>query len=622
MNKRILSYGWVALLLVVLGACANMAQGPTGGKADVTPPECLGSNPKDKALNVSNKRIEIQFNEFLQLNNPSKELVVSPPQKISPSAKAIGKKIVVELRDSLQPNTTYTFDFGNSIGDYTENNKVNNFLYSFSTGDHIDSLTISGIVLNAETLVPEEEVTVGIYSDETDSLFTTKKFERIGKTNAEGRFTIRGVAGQKYRIFALRDMNNNHYFDQSSEAIAVQELPMEIPALEVTEKIDTVYGDSMKIDTIITHKMFNYKPDDVVLRLFEEEQHFQKFDKIERPDRRFFSLYFERMENSIPKVNLVDTMVENWYVTEASLKADTVKYWFTDSALVKKDTVRIAVSYQKTDSAGALIPAVDTLKASLSAGFLKNEAKTIQQQLIQKKKAEKRNRPYKRTNLLNVTPFSLVEVYDQPTLEWQNPIASLDESKIHLYLAKDTTKSPLPFSVSFVESRANAKAYKVNTQGLDPEETYVLEVDSACAYDYYGNHNDPILLRFRKKGESEYAKLTLRITNVEGPAFVELLKASDTPIRKVAVKNGEAFFDNIPPSTYFARLILDANNNQTWDTGKYEDGLLPECVYYFPKAMKMRANWEMTEDWDVKAEPLDKQRPAGLASKKKKNKNN
>ncbi len=619
MNKRLISYGWVAMLLMMLGACANMAQGPTGGKADVTPPDCLGSTPKNKALNVTSQRIEIQFNEFLQLSNPSKELVVSPPQKVNPIAKAIGKKIVVELRDSLQPNTTYTFDFGKSIGDYTENNRVNDFLYTFSTGEQLDSLTISGVVLNAETLVPEEEVTVGIYSDEADSLFTTRKFERIGRTNAEGRFTIRGVAGKKYRIFALRDMNNNHYFDQPLEAIAVQEFPMEIPSISITEKFDTIYGDTMQIDTVIARKVMSYTPDDVVLRLFEEKQNFQKFDKLERSDRRFFTLFFEKMENSIPKVTLLDTVVDNWYVTESSAMADTVKYWFTDSMLSKKDTVRLAVSYQKTDSSGVLIPVVDTMMASLSSTFLKNEAKAIQQALIQRKKAEKRNRPYKRTNLLNASPFTLVEVYEKPVIEWQNPIASMDEGKILLYHAKDTLKTPMPFTVSPIESRSNCRSYRVDSKELLPDDAYVIEIDSACVYDYYGNHNDPISLRFRVMAENEYSKLTFHITNLEGPAYVELLKSNDTPFRRVEVKNGKAYFEHITPGTYYARMVLDVNGNQSWDTGNYKEGVTPEWVYYFPKSMKLRANWEVDEDWDIKAESLEKQRPSGLTAKKKKN---
>lgn len=619
MNKRILSYSWVALLLLVMGACANMAQGPTGGKQDVIPPTCLGATPKNGELHVSKTRVEILFDEFLQLSNPAKELVVSPPQKVNPSAKAIGKKIVVELRDSLQPNTTYTFDFGNSIGDYTENNRVNNFLYTFSTGDHIDSLTISGVVLNAQTLYPESEVIVGIHSDEADSLFTTKRFERIARTDENGRFTIRGVAGQKYRIYALRDMNNNYLFDQQSEGVAVQEFPMDIPSLSITEVIDTVYGDSMKIDTVMTRKIMSYKPDSVILRLYEEKINFQKFDKIDRPDRRFFSLYFEKMEPSLPKVTLLDTTMEKWCFIETNEMADTIKYWFSDTALCKKDTVRLAISYMKTDSAGVLVPVNDTLMASLSSSFLKKEAKDLAEKEAQRKRAERRNRPMKRTNILSVKPITAVNVYEDPALEWPNPIASLDEKKIHLYHAKDTTKQPLAFTLTHDVTRSSCRLYHIHSSELKQNETYVVEMDSACAYDYYGNHNDETELKFRKMEESEYGKIILKIANAPENSFVEILNGNDLPLRSVKVKDGVASFEHLLPALYYARLVVDRNGNGVWDTGKYSENTLPEWVYYFPKGMKLRSNWEMTEDWDIKANKLDQQRPAGMAAKKKKN---
>lgn len=620
MSKRYLSYGWVALLLMLLGACANMAQGPTGGKADVVPPKCMGSTPKNGALHVTKNRVEILFDEFLQLSDPAKELTVSPPQKINPSAKAIGKKIVVEMRDSLQPNTTYTFDFGSSIGDYTENNRVNNFLYSFSTGGQLDTLEISGVVLNAATLSPEEGVVVGIYSDETDTLFTTKRFERIGRTNSSGKFTIRGAAGKQYRIFALRDMNNNYFFDQPTEEIAVQEFPLAVPSLTVTERLDTVYGDSLKIDTIITRRESVYAPSDVVLRLFGEKINFQKFNKIERGDRKSFTLFFEKMESSIPQVKLLDTLVENWCRIEANPMADTVKYWLADSALSKMDTIRIAVSYLKTDSAGVLVSAEDTLMAALSSSFLKNEAKELLQWEAKRKKAEKRNRTLPRTNLLTVQPYALVEVYENPTLIWQNPVMSLDADKIHLYKSKDTTKTPLPISVSYDSLRSNCRIYSVKSSALEQDETYSMEIDSACAYDYYGNHNDPIRLNFRVMSESEYAKLTLKLSNVQGDAYVELMNATERVVQRADVKEGVASFIHLKPSTYFARLVVDRNHNGSWDTGKYNEGLLPEWTYYFPKEIRLRPNWEVSEDWDVTANPLPQQRPSGLSAKKKTNK--
>ncbi len=617
MDRKSYTYLWAALLLVLLGACANMAQGPTGGKADVIAPTCLGSTPKNGALNVKDKRVEIVFDEFLQLNDPTKNLVVSPPQKVNPSAKAVGKKIVVELRDSLLPNETYTFDFGNSIGDYTENNSVSNFQYSFSTGDHLDSLTISGVVLNAEDLSPVEGVMVGIYSDEADSSFSTKPFERVGRTAADGKFVIRGVASKQYRVFALEDLNNNFFFDQAMEGVAPQESPIAIPSLVTEQKIDTIYGDSMKIDTIITREIRKYAPNDIVLRLYHEKINYQEFKKIERGSRNKFVLTFEKMESSLPSISLVDTVANDWYLVEANKMADTITYWITDSSLYKRDTISLSVSYLKTDSMGVLTPRTDTIMAELTPSFLKKEAKDIQQMEAKRKKAEKRSAKLHRTNILKFEDFATVEIDNLPCLVWENPLSSFDEKKVHLYRTSDSTRSPLPFSIEKDTARGICRRYFLKSPEFHPDSSFTVSVDSACAYDFYGNHNDSLGAQFKILGENLYSKLTLSLENVTGPAFVELLNQKSGVVRTCPVKGNTFVLDHLKPGTYFLRMVFDANGNGVWDTGKYREGIFPEQVAFFPKGVKLRANWEVSEDWDVTAKSILEQRPSGLNSKKK-----
>lgn len=620
-RKNVIHIWLLALLLMLLGACANMAQGPTGGKSDAEPPTYLGSKPKNGALNVNSKRVEIQFDEYLQLNDPFKNLTVSPPQRVNPSAKAIGKKIVVELRDSLQPNTTYTMDFGNSIGDYTENNLVYNFLYSFSTGDQLDSMVISGVVLNAEDLSPVVDAVVGIYSDDADSSFLTRPFERIARTQASGQFHIRGAAQKKYRIFALEDMNNNFYFDQPAEGIAVQESAIEIPSLLIEHKIDTVYGDSMKIDTIIRREVRKYTPDSIVLRLFHEKVNFQQFKKIERPARNQFYLYFDKMEGSLPKVSLVDTVAENWFLTESNKLADTIHYWITDSNLYRRDTIVMSLSYMKTDSLGVLFPCVDTVKATLTSSFLKNELKQAQQEEALRKKALRRNRKVRRTNLLDLAHFSTVGITETPALVWDRPLSSFDEGKIHLCWERDSTRKPLPFSVKKDTARENGRRYYISSPDFHPDSSYKIVIDSACAYDFYGNHNDSLIMSFKILGEQLYGKVTVSLTNVPGNAFLDLLNVRDEVVRSCPIKENVITFEHLNPGTYFVRIIVDENQNGVWDTGNFRQGLFPEKVYYFPKNFKVRANWEVSESWDVTATPIYQQRPSGISAKKKKDKN-
>ena len=208
----------------ILCGCANMGQGPTGGKKDIVAPSATKFSPQNKATNVKGNKIEILFDEYIQVNNANQNIIVSPPQKTQPITKGIGKKVVMEFRDTLQPNTTYTIDFGKSIGDYTENNLTKDFVYSFSTGENVDSLKLSGIVLNADNLTPCEDIYVGIHSICDDSTFTNRPFERIAKTDKNGKFTILGAGNKQYKIFALKDLNNNYYYDQRGETIAFEDI--------------------------------------------------------------------------------------------------------------------------------------------------------------------------------------------------------------------------------------------------------------------------------------------------------------------------------------------------------------------------------------------------------------
>ena len=220
--KRIIIYT-LAVIGIVLSvqSCANMAQGPTGGYRDTVPPSVTESNPRMNAIRQKGNKIEIYFDEYISLSNASRSLMVSPTQTRPFIAKGIGKKVSVELRDSLIPNTTYTFDFGNSIVDYNESNPIKDFHFSFSTGESLDTMSVSGTVLDAHDLTPVKDVFVGVYSDLEDSAFTSGKLERIAMTDADGHFVLYNLAAKPYRIYALKDINNNKYFDQRTEAVAV-----------------------------------------------------------------------------------------------------------------------------------------------------------------------------------------------------------------------------------------------------------------------------------------------------------------------------------------------------------------------------------------------------------------
>ena len=210
----------VALLaLLLLAGCARMGR-PDGGWYDETPPYVVGAEPEDMGVNVKAKTVNIYFNEFIKIENASQKVVVSPPQIETPEIQSRGKSIRVKLLDSLRANTTYTIDFSDAISDFHEGNPLGNYTYSFSTGDHIDTLEVSGYVLKAENLEPVSGILVGLYDNLEDSAFVKEPMLRVSRTDSRGRFVIKGVAPGKYRAYALQDVDNNYIFNQKSEMIA------------------------------------------------------------------------------------------------------------------------------------------------------------------------------------------------------------------------------------------------------------------------------------------------------------------------------------------------------------------------------------------------------------------
>ena len=233
--------------------------------------------------------MEILFDELVQLDKPSENVIITPPQMQLPVIRAAGKKVVVELKDTLKENTTYTIDFTNSISDNNEKNVFENFSFAFSTGDVIDTLEVSGILLNAENLEPMPGITIGLHKNLEDSAFVKLPFDRTSRTNDKGEFTIRNISPGSYRIFGLNDVNRDYKFDQPGEEIAFNDSII-IPSLEQTTRQDTLWKDSLTIDTIRTVGYTRYFPDDIQLRLFKENFVRQYLLKPERQQENLLTI--------------------------------------------------------------------------------------------------------------------------------------------------------------------------------------------------------------------------------------------------------------------------------------------------------------------------------------------
>ncbi len=605
------------LAAFLLGSCARMGQ-PDGGWYDETPPRIMGAAPADKGTNVKNRKISIFFDEFIQIENATEKVVVSPPQLETPEIVASGKRIRIELLDSLKPNTTYTIDFSDAITDNNEDNPLGNYTYSFSTGDAIDTLEVSGKVLQAKDLEPVKGILVGLYSDLSDTAFTTKPMLRVSRTDGSGRFVIKGVAPGTYRVYALQDADGNYLFNQKSEMLAFSQEKI-VPSFKPDVRQDTTWIDSLRIKSIDRVGYTHFLPDDIVLRAFNEVMTDRYFLKAERREPESFTLFYS-YGGEMPQVRGLNFQSDDAFIIESTEKQDTITYWLKDTALVNQDTLRVELTYHMTDSLGKLVEQIDTLDILSRISHEKRQKDLEREREEWQKKqdrAKKRGEPYDsimppKALAIGVKAPSELDPDKNIPFTFNTPLASVDTAAIHLYSKHDTLWYNAPLEFNHVRGRE----YELRGEWR-PDIEYSLEIDSAAFVDIYGKVSPPFKQGFKVKSFDDYGTLLLNIpTMTDTTIVVQLLDAGDKIIKEVTTNQGVAEFYYVSPSTYYVRMYIDSNRNGEWDTGLYSANRQPETVCYFPKEIEIRAKWDFTETWNPLATPVIQQKPAAVTKQK------
>ena len=315
-------------LLLLIAGCASLGS-PDGGPYDEKPPMVVECSPGNKDVNVDRKKISILFNEYIKMENASEKVVVSPPQIEMPNIRAVGKRVKIDLYDSLQANTTYTVDFSDAIVDNNEGNPLGKYTYSFSTGATIDTMEVSSAVLSAENLELVKGILAGLHpADSTydDSLFRTKPLMRVARTNGSGQFTVKGVRPGKYRAFALQDMDGNYRFNQKSEVVAF-DTAIYVTSQRPDIRPDTVWLDTSTIQKIRMVPYIHYYPDNIVLRSFLEGGQDKHRLKEERKTPESFTLYFTAPQDSLPRIEGFGFDADSVLLPEPSEHNDTITYY-------------------------------------------------------------------------------------------------------------------------------------------------------------------------------------------------------------------------------------------------------------------------------------------------------
>lgn len=612
---------WLPLLAALaVVSCAKMGQ-PDGGWYDETPPVIVRTTPQDKGVNVKQKKISIYFDEYIKVDNPTEKVVISPPQIEQAEIAASGKKIVVELKDTLKPNTTYTVDFSDAITDNNENNPLGNYTYTFSTGDHIDTMEVAGYVFDAQNLEPIKGILVGLYSNLSDTIFTKEPMLRVSRTDSRGKFVIKGVAHGDYRIYALQDADNNYIFNQKSEQIAFTHdiiTPSSMPDI----RQDTIWRDSLRIDSIVRVGYTHFLPDDIVLRAFTEVQTNRYLVKTERTEPDHFTMFFSYGDSLLPQIRGLNFNEQDAFIIEPTEKQDTITYWLRDTMLVNQDTLRMEVKYMATDTLGVLQLQTDTMDVLAKVPYekrMKQQADEYEEWKKKQDKAKKRGKEYE-TEMPKKALEPKYNVASEPAPD-QNviitvptPLASADTSRIHLYSKHDTLWYRSPFVLR--PKPGQHRTYELLGEWR-PGIEYSLEVDTMAFTDIYGKTSAPKKQGFKVKTEDAYATLLFDITGMaDTTVVVQLLNSQDVMVKEVSTSNGRAEFFYIKPDTYYARMFIDTNKNGIWDTGDYAADRQAETTYYYPDKIECKAKWDLTLTWNPTSRSLNLQKPMTITKQK------
>lgn len=610
-NGRLLAPIMIPFLLVgILYGCANRVA-PDGGPYDVTPPKLVSSSPEDRALNVSKKRFVLTFDEYIQIQDIANKVIISPPQITQPKIVAVGKKVTVELEDDLIPNTTYSIDFTDAIVDNNEGNPLENFSYAFSTGNEIDTMEISGRVINIRNHEPMQSLLVGVHPESAGwNAFTDTTFSRMSRTGDRAQFVMRNMKQGSYRVYALKESDGNYRHDMPTDGVAFLNELITTSAMAATRQ-DTTWVDSLTIDTIKTVAYTRYLPDDIVLLYYETEAKRRFISKRERPDSMQLRLVFSAIPEGKIKVRPIDSLAVqggSTPVLDINREKKEVMVYFTDPTW--KRYKEFEVSYTSVDSLELPIMVHDSLTLRPSAP-----------------------KPIEDKGRLKETNDSIAKPKSPLTLRFEHkgeggtsdsllfysslPITPEAFKAFELFNAQDSILKPVTIdSIYLLPGRTTVGMIEAK---LSYDTSYELYADSAKFTDVYGHMLDETVVdAFKTKAKDAFSQLSITVDGVEGPFIGELLSTQDAVLRVVYSDKPTLHFKDIKPEKYGFRLIVDSNNNGKWDAGNYRDSIQPEMVYYMPKIIEVMANWDVKETLSPLATKIDKQKPEELIKNKPK----
>ncbi|TDW45955.1 Ig-like domain-containing protein [Flavobacterium sp. 270] len=538
MLKNTLRY--ISFLLVLLMMSCAKRGSITGGLKDTIPPVLISSTPKNYSTNFTGNEITLVFDEYIKLKNTNKQLIISPPMKNEPliTPTNVSKFITLHIRDTLQPNTTYSFNFGQSIADNNEGNSLNQFKYVFSTGPHIDSLTLNGRIKDAYEKNVDNFVSVMLYevNDKFKDSVIYKDFPRYITNTLDSlrTFKFENLKAGKYLLVALKDKGSNNKFNPKDDKIGYLKNYITVPS-------DTIYE----------------------LELFKETLPLKTFKPIQASGNRLLLPYEgkQNFKNSKPKIVLKhNTEILETIITQFP-KKDSLQVWYKPFSNLKVDSLSLEVDKDKYNK-----------KFAFKIKDLKKD-----------------------TLAIKPVQSGLINFRDRFTLETETPLVKFDKSKIRL-INKDSTA--VEFTTEYDEF--DQKLYVDFKK--EPSEKYKITFFPGALTDFYEKPNDTLSYKLTTKELSDYGNLILNLKNVKRfPIIVELTnkKGDNVLASAYSEKETRIAFDLVAPEVFTIRVIYDDNKNKLYDTGSFLNKTYSEEVYYYQQEFDVRANWDRDETIDL-----------------------
>lgn len=606
----------VLFATMLLCRCATVGT-PTGGPRDTLPPVIVNLTPDNFSVNrplTGHKPIYIEFDEFIQIKDQQKEFFTSPAMKKKPLVTMRGRGIVVQLRDTLAPNTTYSLNFGSALRDNNEGNPLHSMRYVFSTGDRIDSMVLSGYTADSYKADSVSKSYIWFFPVDSvaevvdyDSTIFNYKPAQIARAETNGIFIAQNLKPIPYRIYAMQDKNDNQMYEPGVDQIGFLDAtynPIELPDF-------AIWYDSLR-------RYYSAEPQ-LYFRMFTDKAfRRQILQEQKRPLQHKAELYFAAAHPRIEEIRFDSIASDRVIIEPLTVGKDTLALWFNVPSEQLPDTIRGEVTYFKHDTANILQRVSEELKLSWRKIESKEEEKERERRERERRKAEAAGEEYEEPEVENPFKHTLAtsgEVNPEEHLwvEFDYPLTRLDSTVVRLtrtpteYEGEEPPAAE-PCAVHFLRDTAKLRRYQVRSDwetGYD----YELMIPAGAFGDVAGQQNDTITGRYTVANPEKFAILKIQLTGGDPSKryIVQQLDATGKmkqEKRNLTTASGVVQFNYVQTGEIQVRLVEDTNGNGQWDTGNIVERRQPERTELYineegESLFATKANWEIELTIDV-----------------------